>query len=112
MTKQSMIKLITNREKELEEKVDAILGTKGLNELVTDIHKLVAVRELIEILEIEHSRDSPLSKAKMESRFLQLRLEKRNNAKRAAEMYGYSSDFYIMYKTEFGELLNILQDCR
>lgn len=108
MTKQSMIKLITNREKELEEKVDAILGTKGLNELVTDIHKLVAVRELIEI---EH-RDSPLSKAKMESRFLQLRLEKRNNAKRAAEMYGYSSDFYIMYKTEFGELLNILQDCR
>lgn len=82
MTKQSMIKLITDREK-----------------------------ELIEILEIEH-RDSPLSKAKMESRFLQLRLEKRNNAKRAAEMYGYSSDFYIMYKTEFGELLNILQDCR
>lgn len=64
MTKQSMIKLITDREKELE------------------------------------------------SRFLQLRLEKRNNAKRAAEMYGYSSDFYIMYKTEFGELLNILQDCR
>lgn len=111
MTKQSMIKLITDREKELEEKVDVILGTKGLNELVTDIHKLVAVRELIEILEIEH-RDSPLSKAKMESRFLQLRLEKRNNAKRAAEMYGYSSDFYIMYKTEFGELLNILQDCR
>ena len=48
----------------------------------------------------------------MESRFLQLRLEKRNNAKRAAEMYGYSSDFYIMYKTEFGELLNVLQDCR
>lgn len=92
MTKQSMIKLITNREKELEEKVDAILGTKGLNELVTDIHKLVAIRELIEILEIEH-RDSPLSKAKMESRFLQLRLEKLNNAKRAAEMYGYSSDF-------------------
>lgn len=31
MTKQSMIKLITNREKELEEKVDAILGTKDLN---------------------------------------------------------------------------------
>lgn len=28
MTKQSMIKLITDREKELEEKVDAILGTK------------------------------------------------------------------------------------